>query len=115
MDRASRPPRLHLLIILGGEYKSRNSSLCSFLRPPITSFLLGPNILLRNLFSNTLSLCSSRNVRETTVDANVSVIALDVPLAVMGLYMHNFQINSNEMHFLIVTLKKFIQASNTMR
>ena len=29
---------------------------------PVTSSLLGPNILLSNLFSNTLRLCSSRNV-----------------------------------------------------
>jgi hypothetical protein len=30
---------------------------------PVTSSLLGPNILLRTLFSNTLSLCSSLSVR----------------------------------------------------
>jgi hypothetical protein len=35
-----------------------------FLRPPVTSSLFGPNILLSALFSNTLSLCSSFNVRE---------------------------------------------------
>jgi hypothetical protein len=33
--------------------------LCNFLHSPVTSSLLGPNILLRTLFSNTLSLCSS--------------------------------------------------------
>jgi hypothetical protein len=31
--------------------------LCNFLHSPVTSSLLGPNILLRILFSNTLSLC----------------------------------------------------------
>jgi hypothetical protein len=31
---------------------------------PVTSSLLGPNILLRTLFSNTLSLCSSLSVRD---------------------------------------------------
>jgi hypothetical protein len=30
--------------------------LCTFLHSPVTSSLLGPNILLRTLFSNTLSL-----------------------------------------------------------
>jgi hypothetical protein len=30
------------------------------LHPPVVSFLSGPNILLRNLFSNTLSLCFMR-------------------------------------------------------
>jgi hypothetical protein len=38
--------------------------LCSFLQSPVTSFLLGPNILLSTLFSITLSLCSSLNVRD---------------------------------------------------
>jgi hypothetical protein len=47
-----------ILIILGKKYKSRNSSLCSFLHPPITSFLFGQNIL-NTLFSHILSLCSS--------------------------------------------------------
>jgi hypothetical protein len=35
-----------------------------FLQPPVTSSLFGPNILLSALFSNTLSLCSSLNVRD---------------------------------------------------
>jgi polysaccharide pyruvyl transferase WcaK-like protein len=38
--------------------------LCNFLPSPITSSLFGPNILLRTLFSNTLSLCSSLSVRD---------------------------------------------------
>ena len=48
--------------ILGEEYRSLSSSLCSFLHSPVTSSLLGPNILLSTLFSNTLSLRSSLNV-----------------------------------------------------
>jgi hypothetical protein len=40
-----------------------SSSLCSLLQPPATSSLLGPNILLSTLFSNTLNLCSSLSVR----------------------------------------------------
>ena len=32
--------------------------------PPFTSFLLGPNILLNTMFSNTVSLLSSRNVSD---------------------------------------------------
>jgi hypothetical protein len=56
--------RLIILIILGEEYKPRSSSLCSFLHPPDTSSLLGPNILLSTLLSYTLSLCSSLNVRD---------------------------------------------------
>ena len=48
--------------ILGEEYKSFSSSLCSFLHSPATLSLLGPNIFVNTLFSNTLSLRSSLNV-----------------------------------------------------
>jgi len=50
----------HLIIdfitrtILGEEYRSLSSSLCSFLHSPVTSFLLGPNIILITLFWNSL-------------------------------------------------------------
>src|SRR5215469_8772294 len=50
--------------ILGEEYRSFSSSLCNFLHSPVTSSLLGPNILLNILFSNALSLCSSLNVSD---------------------------------------------------
>ena len=50
--------------IIFGEFRSLNSSLCSFLHSPVTSSLLGPNILLSTLFSNTLSLRSSFNVSD---------------------------------------------------
>jgi hypothetical protein len=59
-------PRLSLLDVLtrtlfGKENRSPSSSLCSFLHSPITSSLLGPNIHLSTLFSNTLSLRFSLN------------------------------------------------------
>jgi hypothetical protein len=62
--RATCPAHLILLdlitrTILDEEYRS---SLCSFLQYPVTSSLLGPNIVLSTLFSNTLSLHSSLNV-----------------------------------------------------
>ena len=50
--------------ILGEEYKSFSSSLCNILHSPITSSLLGPNILLNTTFWNTLSFLSSCNVND---------------------------------------------------
>ena len=52
------PPKLIILdfiirTILGEQYRSLSSSLCSFPHYPATSSLLGPNIL-NTLFSNTL-------------------------------------------------------------
>ena len=67
--RATRPAYLILLDlvtrkILDVEYKSLSSSLCSFLRSPVTSSHLCPNIPLSTLFSNTLSLRSSLCVND---------------------------------------------------
>ena len=65
--RATCPTHLILLklitqTILGEHYRSLSSSSCSFLHSPVISSLLGPNILLNTLFSNTMSLLSSLNV-----------------------------------------------------
>jgi len=67
--RATCPAHLILLdfitrTILGEGYKSFSASLCNLLYSPVTSSLLGPNILLNTMFSNTLSFLSSRNVSD---------------------------------------------------
>jgi hypothetical protein len=49
---------------LGEQYRSWSSSLWSFLHSPVTSSLLGQNILLNTGFSNTLSIRSSLNVSD---------------------------------------------------
>jgi hypothetical protein len=67
--RATCPAHLILLdfitwTIFGEEQRSLNYSLCSVLHSLVTLSLLGPNILLNTLFSNTLSLHSSLNVND---------------------------------------------------
>ena len=61
--RATYPAHLILLnfitrTILGEEYRSFSSSLYNLLYSPVTSSLLGPNIPLNTIFSNTLSFLS---------------------------------------------------------
>ena len=65
---ATWPAHLSLLdfitrTIFVKQYRSLSSSLCSFLHS-LGSSLLGPNILLSTLFSNTVSLRSPRNVND---------------------------------------------------
>jgi hypothetical protein len=66
--RATCPTHIIILDLITrmilAEYRSLSSSLCSFLYSSVTSSLLGPSILLRTLFSNTLSLSSSRNLSD---------------------------------------------------
>ena len=67
--RATCPAHLTVLdlitrTILGDEYRSLSSSLCSFLHSPVISSLLGPIMLFNTLFSNTLRLPSCLNVRD---------------------------------------------------
>jgi hypothetical protein len=67
--RTTRPAHLFFLdfitrTILDEGYRSLSFSLRSFIPSPVTSSLLDPNIILNNLFSNTLSLRSSLNVSD---------------------------------------------------
>ena len=67
--RATCPAHLILLdfitrTILREDYKSFNSSLYNLLHYPVTSWFVGPNILLNTMFSKTFSFLSSRNVSD---------------------------------------------------
>jgi hypothetical protein len=57
---------LDLIYLMGcrDEYKLWSSPLGNFLHSPVTSSLLGPNIPLSTLFSNTLRLCNFLNVTD---------------------------------------------------
>ena len=44
------PPYMITRMIFGEEYRAQSSLLCSLLQSPVTSSLLGPNILLSTLF-----------------------------------------------------------------
>ena len=50
-----------ITLIFDEEYRTENSFLCSLPHSPVTSSLLGPNILLSTLFTKTLSLHSSNS------------------------------------------------------
>jgi hypothetical protein len=64
MTDPSHPPQVVYSNYTWRSVKSRSSSLCNFHHSPITLSLFGPDILLSTLFSNTLSLCFSLNVRD---------------------------------------------------
>ena len=64
VSRFNHPNNIGWAVQIINQYRSLSSSLCSFPHSHVNLSLLGPNILLKNLFSNTLSFLSSRNVSD---------------------------------------------------
>ena len=62
-------------IIFGEQSLSISSSLCSFLHSPVTTPLLGTNIFLGTLLSNTLCLCYSWfELKEASRQPNIAAL-----------------------------------------
>ena len=90
---ATHPAHLALLdfitqTILGREHRSL-SSLCSFLHSLVTSSLLGPNILLNTLLSNTLTLCSSHNMTDQVSHPYKTTGKIMVPFSLIFKFLDN--------------------------
>ena len=66
MPRPSHSSQFYHPKNIGCGYRSLSSSLCGFLHSPVTSFLLGPIILLSTLLSNTLN-CLMYTLNKTLV------------------------------------------------
>jgi len=96
--RATCPTHLILDFItrtvFGEQYRSLSSSLCSFLHSPVTSSVLGPNILLNTLFSNTLSLLSSFTVIDHVAHPykTCKLIVRYIFIFIFGTVVHMYQI-----------------------
>ena len=75
--------------IFGGQYRPLSSSLCSFLHSPVTSYLLGPNILLSTLCSNTLSLRSSLIVSDQDSHPNKTASKIIVLYILIFIFLDN--------------------------
>jgi hypothetical protein len=73
--------------VLDEEYRSLSSSICSFLHSPVTSSLLGQNILLNTLFSNTVSLRSSLNVNDKVSHLYKTTDKIIVPCILIFIYL----------------------------
>ena len=76
-------------IIFGQEYRSLSSTLCSFLHSPVTSSLLGQNILLNTLFSSTLSLCSFLIVGDQVSSPYKSIGKIIFPYILIFILLHS--------------------------
>ena len=71
--------------------------------PLLTSFLLRPNAFLSTLFSNSLSLCCSLNVRDQRPNPykiNKIIFFLCFPSRSVVTYKHNVSVNNTTLYFI---------------
>ena len=83
-------------IMLGEQYNAFSSTLCNFLHFPVISSFLAPNIFLSTLFSNTLNLCSSLNVRDKVSQPYNTIGNIIVLYLIENIYALKIKINTSE-------------------
>ena len=115
--RATCPTHLIFLdlitwTILGEEYKSLSSSLCSFLHSFVTSLLLGPNIRLNSPFSNTLSLHSFLNLRDQVSHPYMTTGKIVVLYVLMFKFLHRKLEDKKILHWMIASIPWLQSALN---
>jgi len=76
-------------VIFGEQYRLLSSLLCILLHSPVTSYLLGPNILLSTVFSVTLSLCFSLNTRPYKTTGKIIVVSW-CPTAIVPMLLYAY-------------------------
>jgi hypothetical protein len=76
-------------IIFGEEYRSLSCLLSSLLHLPVTSSLVGSNIHLSTLFSNTLRLCSSINVSVQVLHPYKATGKIIVPYILIFIFLYS--------------------------
>ena len=105
---------LRFLIMLGEEYNACSAALCNFLYSPVILSLLVPNIFLSNtLFSNTLNLCSSLNVRDQVSQPGNTTGYIIVLYVLTSTFLEirrddKFSQVNNNMHFRYLNFSTFL-------
>ena len=96
---------------LGEQFRSLNSSFYSFIHSPVPLSLLGPNILLSALFSNTLSQCSSHNVSNQVSHPYQATIKNTVQYILIFIFLDS-KLRQTVLHWMITSILGLQSALN---